>query len=328
MWLLQLSSNVPHLKSQSGSLTMSSLASLAAVTVSTIISGTTVVNQDSEEIWGITWVTNARWKKRSKIVRNGAAVLHLDLVTGERKTEMKRVSGSASWKTFIIWIDVNLEQLPSRHLITVVAVALVSPQRSPFKQRHCLTVDEATSSTGCDTALITLIHMRPFSHSQFVPLLFLTRLSSLPGAPAGTGSRRWQSSGTAQTSWVVGRWRSCTWRFWWRLSEKKVTRYYTRNQTLQSHIRCHIMKITSFKLVYFFGFPTELKLAVFFLRGLIAGKSLNIFFFIYLSGRFLMCVFLRIQKVNCTLNTYSIFKGEVVFAVVGSQFSFHFWKTI
>lgn len=36
-------------------LTMSSVASLAAVTDSTRTSGTTVVNQDSEEICGITW---------------------------------------------------------------------------------------------------------------------------------------------------------------------------------------------------------------------------------------------------------------------------------
>lgn len=41
-------------------LTMSSVASLAAVTDSTRISGTTVVNQDSEEIWGITWRARTR----------------------------------------------------------------------------------------------------------------------------------------------------------------------------------------------------------------------------------------------------------------------------
>lgn len=51
-------------------------------------------------------------------------------------------------------------------------------------------------------------------------LLFLT-LSFLPGAPGETGSRRWRSSETARTGWEVGRWRRCTWRSWWRSSERK-----------------------------------------------------------------------------------------------------------
>lgn len=37
---------------------MSSVASLAAVTNNTRTSGTTVVNQDREEIWGIIWTTH------------------------------------------------------------------------------------------------------------------------------------------------------------------------------------------------------------------------------------------------------------------------------
>lgn len=56
------------------------------------------------------------------------------------------------------------------------------------------------------------------SHMGFFSLL---SLSFLPGAPAETGSKRWRSSETAQTGWEVGRWRSCTWRSWWRSSERK-----------------------------------------------------------------------------------------------------------
>lgn len=46
-------------------LTMSSVASLAAVTDSTRTSGTTVVNQDSEEIWGITWRAHTHTHKHT-----------------------------------------------------------------------------------------------------------------------------------------------------------------------------------------------------------------------------------------------------------------------
>lgn len=49
-------------------LTMSSVASLAAVTDSTRTSGTTVVNQDSEEIWGITWRAHTQAHARTHTI--------------------------------------------------------------------------------------------------------------------------------------------------------------------------------------------------------------------------------------------------------------------
>lgn len=56
-------------------LTMSSVASLAAVTVSTRARGTTVVNQDREEISGINWNSRQQFTVRScSFVQNSTEI--------------------------------------------------------------------------------------------------------------------------------------------------------------------------------------------------------------------------------------------------------------
>lgn len=135
----------------------------------------------------------------------------------------------------------------------------------------------ARQSRFSPSVRVTVVQHFALPHRvSFFVFFFSLSLSFLPGAPAETGSKRWRSSETAQTGWEVRRWRSCTWRSWWRWSERKARK--TQQPFSPSHVT-------------------------------------------------LLCLE-SWTRTETHLHTHSIFKGEVVLAVVGSEFSFHFWKWI
>lgn len=158
-------------------LTMSSLASLAAVTVSTRISGTTVVNQDREEICGITWGhTHTDTHKHTHSVKKMDTIIYgtqihfilkclhfmqgnLYLVTTQQWG--KKICGFSFREDFIISVSmfhINhwdwYKAASSSSLDYSAAVALVTALylATPLLDGYrLLAVDEATSCAGCDT---------------------------------------------------------------------------------------------------------------------------------------------------------------------------------
>lgn len=153
-------------------LTMSSLASLAAVTVSTRISGTTVVNQDREEICGITW--GHTHTNTHSVKKNGhnnlwyADPFYFEMspsyagqpVSCDNTTRGEKICGFSFQEYFIIsdsmfcinhwdWYKAassfSLDYSAAVALVT--ALYLATPLLDGYR---LLAVDEATSCAGCD----------------------------------------------------------------------------------------------------------------------------------------------------------------------------------
>lgn len=157
-------------------LTMSSLASFAAVTVSTRISGTTVVNQDREEICGITWGhTHGHTQTHTQCKKNGhnhlwyANPFYFEMspsyagqpVSCDNTTRGKKICGFSFQEDFIIsdsmfhnnhwdWYKAasSLSLDYSAAVALVAALYLATPLLDSYR---LLAVDEATSCAGCDT---------------------------------------------------------------------------------------------------------------------------------------------------------------------------------
>lgn len=156
-------------------LTMSSLASLAAVTVSTRISGTTVVNQDREEICGITWGhthTHGHTQTHTQCKENGHNNLwYTDPFYFEMSpsyagqsvscdnTTRGKICGFSFREDFIIsmfrinhwdWYKAasscSLDYSAAVSLVTALYLATLL-----LDGYRLLAVDEATSCAGCDT---------------------------------------------------------------------------------------------------------------------------------------------------------------------------------
>lgn len=150
---------------------MSSLASLAAVTNNTRTSGTTVVNQDREEIWGIIWTTHTQTHTQCKIHENTLNIHTLNSSSG-----------------ILFLISDSQKRRPAACSCSVSQWLLCCGSSSTLCvwQRDCLANDEAISCAGYYTSLISLhsIHSHPVQFNgslavQLQPSVILTSRCNL-----------------------------------------------------------------------------------------------------------------------------------------------------